>query len=90
MNRSEPVIADEYTYMAVYEPAEEGGFVVRFPSLPGLVTEGETMEEARAMAADALRCFVEGHLEDGLPIPPSDATTREPIREPVTLTLRRA
>jgi predicted RNase H-like HicB family nuclease len=52
-----------------------------------LVTEGETLDEARAMAVDALRCFIEGHLEDGLPIPASDMPARETIREPVTLTL---
>ena len=36
---------------ALFEPAEEGGDTVTCPSLPGLVTEGDTLEEARVMAA---------------------------------------
>ena len=32
----------EYTYTVLFEPAEEGGFVVICPALPGLVTEGDT------------------------------------------------
>ena len=60
--------APAFAYTAVFDPAPEGGYVVTFPALPGLVTEGETLEEARSMAADALRCYLEGHLEDGLPI----------------------
>ena len=44
-----------YSYTVLFEPAEEGGFVVTCPALPGLVTEGDTMEEARAMAQDAIR-----------------------------------
>lgn len=38
----------EYSYTVLFEPAEEGGFVVTCPALPGLVTEGDTLEEARA------------------------------------------
>lgn len=37
------------------EVAEEGGFVVTSPMDPGLVTEAETIEEAFAMARDAMR-----------------------------------
>jgi antitoxin HicB len=47
----------EYHYTVFFEPAEEGGFVVTCPALPGLVTEGDTLEDARAMAADAIRGY---------------------------------
>ena len=40
MNHQEPITTAEYTYTAVFEPAQEGGYVVYFPSLPGVVTEG--------------------------------------------------
>ncbi len=90
MQHDEPVTATRYRYMAVFEPAEGGGYVVRFPSIPGLVTEGETLDEARAMAQDALRCLVEGHLEDGLPLPPCDVDGKSAILEPVTLEVERA
>ena len=59
------------------EPAEEGGYVVTCPRLRGVVTQGETLDEARAMAADAIAGYLELLREDGLPIPPSRATARE-------------
>ena len=42
-------MANEFRYTAVFEPAEEGGYIVTFPAIPGLATQGETMDEARAM-----------------------------------------
>jgi predicted RNase H-like HicB family nuclease len=44
---------------AVFAPQEGGGFVVTVPSLPGVVTEGDTLEEARTQAADAIRGYLE-------------------------------
>jgi antitoxin HicB len=38
----------------LFEPAEEGGYVVTRPALPGLVTEGDTLDDAREMARDAI------------------------------------
>jgi len=69
MARRETIAAKEYRYTAVFEPAEEGGYVVTVPALPGVVTEGDSLEEARAMAADAIRCYLESLQKDGLPIP---------------------
>ena len=46
-------------YAAVFEPAEGGGYIVTFPAVPGLATQGETLDEARAMAADCLRAYLE-------------------------------
>jgi len=50
---------EEYNFTVLFEPAEEGGYVVKCPALPGLVTEGDTLEEARAMAGDAIRAYLE-------------------------------
>ena len=69
MARRETITAKEYRYTAVFEPAEEGGYVVTVPALPGVVTEGDTLEEARAMAVDAIRCYLESLQKDELPIP---------------------
>ena len=55
---------------ALFEPAEEGGYTVTCPTLPGLVTEGDTFEEALAMAAEAIQGYIESLAADGLPIPP--------------------
>lgn len=58
-----------YTFTMLFEPAEEGGYVVTCPALPGLVTEGDTLEEARQMAEDALRGYLESLRKDGQSIP---------------------
>jgi antitoxin HicB len=59
MKRSEPITTNEFSYTIIIEPAEEGGFVVTCPALRGLATQGETLEEARAMAADAIQGYLE-------------------------------
>ena len=81
MNRKENLSFHEYRFIVVYEPAEEGGFVVTCPALPAVVTQGETLEEARAMAADAIHLVLQDLLEAGEPIP-SDASAR-PAHEPI-------
>ena len=76
----------KYNYTAVFEPAEEGGFVVTFPALPGLVTEGDTLEEARMMAADALHGYLESLAKDGIAAPAEDARpSMRLIRESVAV-----
>ena len=59
----------EYRYTAVFEPAEEGGYTVTVPALPGLVTEGDTFEEASAMVHDAIRGYLETLTKHGEEIP---------------------
>jgi antitoxin HicB len=70
----------EYRYTVLFEPAEEGGFVVTCPALPGLVTEGDTLEEARAMAQDAIRAYLESLRKDHLPIPSYKMPVKEEVR----------
>jgi antitoxin HicB len=41
-------------YPAKFEKADEGGYVVQFIDIPSCVTEGDTLEEAKAMAKEAL------------------------------------
>ncbi len=53
----------------VITPHVTGGYVVTCPALPGLVTEGETLEEARVMATDAIQGYLESLKKDGEPIP---------------------
>ncbi len=45
-------------YTAVFEPAEEGGYVVSVPALPGCATQGETFEEAVEMIKDAIKGYL--------------------------------
>ena len=41
---------------------DEGGYTVTVPALPGVVTQGETIEEAIAMAREAVRCSLHGSV----------------------------
>lgn len=49
----------KYGYAPVFEPLPEGGFSVLVPAIPEICTFGETLKEARAMARDAIRCYLE-------------------------------
>lgn len=51
--------------------SEDGGYVVTFPQVPEAVTEGDTLEEAREQAVDALVAALGGYIEHGRPLPPS-------------------
>jgi antitoxin HicB len=49
----------EHGYTALFEPMPEGGFSVLVPAIPEICTFGETLEEAREMAEDAIQCYLE-------------------------------
>ena len=59
----------EYGYTTLFEPLPEGGYNVLVPAIPEICTYGETLEEAREMARDAIRCYLESALKTGEPIP---------------------
>jgi antitoxin HicB len=52
-------------YEVVLIPQTEGGFVVSVPELPGVVTEGDTVAEALAMAKDAIEGYLATMRERG-------------------------
>jgi antitoxin HicB len=81
-------MANEFRYTAVFEPAEEGGYIVTFPAIPGLATQGETMDDARAMAADCLRAYLASLIKDGEPLPYE--APEGPITERLTVELASA
>ena len=56
-------------YTAIFEPQPEGGYTVLVPALPGCVSEGDNLEQARKMISDAIKGFCESLLKDGLPLP---------------------
>ena len=59
-----------YRYTLVLDPDPEvGGYTVTVPALPGVVTQGETREEAITMGREAIRCHIEGLLADGENVP---------------------
>lgn len=56
-------------YNLIFRPEPEGGFTVTVPALPGCVTYGKTLEEARLMARDAIEAYIEDVIADGEKIP---------------------
>ncbi len=59
-----------YKLPLVFSPQPEGGYTVTSPVLPGLVTEGDTVEEGLANARDAFAAIVEADRRLGRPLPP--------------------
>ncbi len=52
-----------YQYETIFDYNGEG-WTVTVPQLPGLVTEGDNLKEAREMVKDAIRCYLEALLKD--------------------------
>lgn len=63
----------------IFEPQDEGGFTVYSPELPGLITEGDTLEAAERNAQEALELYVESMRDRGQPL------GRDIVRRTVTV-----
>ena len=59
-------------YGVVLEDGEDGWIVALVPSLPGVVTQGRTREEALANAREAIELTIEDMKARGEAIPPAD------------------
>lgn len=60
-----------YTVLLYHEP-EDDGFSVVIPSLPGCVTQGETIEESLANAREAITVYLRSLAKHGEEIPVED------------------
>ncbi len=58
----------DLTYRTILRPEPEGGYSVTVPALPGCVTYGSTLEEANAMAGDAVRAYLESMRTHAEPV----------------------
>ena len=61
----------KYVYAAIFEAADEGGYAVSFPDLPGCHSQGETLYEALAMAQSALTQWIEYLTDKKVTLPPA-------------------
>jgi len=69
-------------YPATFQPEDGGGFSVTFRDIPEAITQGDTIEEARAMAADALLTAMDFYFDDRRQVPkPSKAQAGEELVE---------
>jgi antitoxin HicB len=63
-----------YRYNIMLRPEPEGGYTAIVPALPGCVTYGRTLAEARTMAKDAISGYIESLKKHKEPIPTDDET----------------
>jgi predicted RNase H-like HicB family nuclease len=56
-------------YNIILKEEPEGGYTVMVPSLPGCITYGKTVEEAKEMAEDAIALYIESLNENGEEVP---------------------
>jgi antitoxin HicB len=63
-----------YRYNILLRPEPEGGFTASVPALPGCVTYGRTLSEARQMAKDAISGYIGSLKKHGEPIPTDEET----------------
>ncbi len=61
---------EHYIFPAIFtSDKERGGYTVKYPDLPGCLTEGDNLEMARANAQEALEGFLYFMEQEGDPIP---------------------
>ncbi len=63
-----------YRFNIVLRPEPEGGFTALVPALPGCVTYGKTLAEARKMVKDAIVGYIASLRKHKEPIPTDDET----------------
>lgn len=61
-----------HRFLIVIEKAE-ANYAAYCPDLPGCVATGDTREETEINMHEALQLHIEGMIEDGEPIPPSES-----------------
>ena len=81
MKEQAPVRVGDYGFTILIEPNDPDGYLVTCPALPGLVTQGDTLDEANEMAHDAIQAYVESLIADGQQVP------RDKITVPVQVSI---
>jgi predicted RNase H-like HicB family nuclease len=71
---------DPVTLTAVFEPAPEGGYTCHFEEFPEVFSQGETLDEARANLADALKLVMDYHRDEA-----RQRVSARAVREPLRL-----
>ncbi len=59
----------QYTYKIMLHKEPEGGYTATVPALPGCITYGEDVDDAIAMAKDAINIYIEELQSRGEEIP---------------------
>ena len=87
MKKKKSISKNILTFSVIFEPADEGGYVVSVPSLPGGQTQGETFEEAVRMVKDAIKGYIAVMNEQKQEVPKEKAdiiVTKVSITNPLS------
>jgi predicted RNase H-like HicB family nuclease len=76
-------------YVCQFRREDDGRYTVRCDAFPELITNGRTLEEARAAAREALELCIEVYQDEGRELPESDALPQTILEEVVPVTLAR-
>ena len=63
----------KHEFHVIYTPIEDGWIMASVPELPGAVTQGRTMDEARAMIKEAVELLVRSYRENAAKDAPGNA-----------------
>lgn len=69
-------------YTVFFEAADEGGYVAKVPVLPGCVSQGESLREAREMIKDAIGGYIISLRKHGEEVP---TEFKKPIIETIKI-----
>ena len=71
----------KHTFTAVFEEAPEGGYTAWVEELPGAISQGETLDEARENLKEAIELILECNREQAY----REVDAGRVIREPITV-----
>ena len=71
-------------YTVVYQTVEDGWIMASVPELPGAVTQGRDMAEARSMIKEAVELLLASYQENAAKEAPSNAVWETLLVEPAT------
>jgi predicted RNase H-like HicB family nuclease len=70
----------ERHYKVIIEQDEDGVYIATSPSLPGVVEQGDTKDEAFENMGAAMRFTLDSMIEEGEELPSSDAERSAEVR----------
>jgi len=59
---------------------EDGGYLARVPTFPGIVTSGDTPKEALGNGDEAIECLLESRMKIGKPYPEPEQVAASQVR----------
>ena len=77
-------------YQIILRAEPEGGYTVMVPALPGCITWGKTIHQAKCMVRDAIEGYLVSLIKHGEPIPDDDDILTASVDVPLASEVIRA